>query len=209
MVDRLMEAEAEITRLHQERERWIDYTTDLQRIIEALCDRRGLPEPVSTARHHYNMAREHLAAERLAGARVVQLRELIASYRERFTDEKVDYQRAILDTLDNIKMVLDGNHDAAALAEPAGEAEPVACVACEDRPKGENNPCAVCGKAATPPDASAVRGALESDQWSIIDRAIERYSNGEISDLHALGLITSGFLKLDAERLAALAGAKP
>jgi len=63
------------------------------------------------------------AAERLAGARVVQLRELIASYRERFTDEKVDYQRAILDTLDNIKMVLDGNHDAAALAEPAGEAK--------------------------------------------------------------------------------------
>ncbi len=59
-------------------------------------------------------------AERLARA----IRELIASYRERFTDEKVDYQRGILDTLDNIEMVLAGTHDDAALAEPAGEAEP-------------------------------------------------------------------------------------
>lgn len=54
------------------------------------------------------------AAERLAGA----IRELIASYRERFTDEKVDYQRGILDTLDNVEMVLAGTHDDAALAEP-------------------------------------------------------------------------------------------
>lgn len=85
------------------------------------------------------------AAERLVGA----IRELIASYRERFTDEKVDYQRGILDTLDNVEMVLAGTHDDANLTEPkpvgvdddppenwfnyrsvttepAGEAEPVA-----------------------------------------------------------------------------------
>ena len=113
MVDRLMEAEAEITRLHQERERWIDYTTDLQRIIEALCDRRGLPEPVSTARHHYNMAREHLAAERLAGARVKSLidglkqathYDCIPSRTEHAIDEAIAFLSA--------------------LAEPAGEVEP-------------------------------------------------------------------------------------
>ncbi|MDS1138617.1 hypothetical protein [Nitratireductor indicus] len=57
---KLEEAEKEITASHKERERWIDYTIDLQRIIEALCDRRGLPEPLSTARHHYNMAKEFL-----------------------------------------------------------------------------------------------------------------------------------------------------
>lgn len=57
---KLEEVEKEITAFHKERERWLDYTIDLQRIIEALCDRRGLPEPLSTARHHYNMAKEFL-----------------------------------------------------------------------------------------------------------------------------------------------------
>ncbi|TWG90370.1 hypothetical protein L598_000700001270 [Mesorhizobium sp. J18] len=58
---RLAEAEREITEYQRERLRWIDYATDLQRIIEALCNRRALPEPVSTARHHYEMARSALA----------------------------------------------------------------------------------------------------------------------------------------------------
>lgn len=75
MAERLMEAEAEITRLRQERDRWIDYTTDLQRIIEALCDRRGLPEPVSTARHHYNMAKEFLEAKALSRTDAVKVTE--------------------------------------------------------------------------------------------------------------------------------------
>lgn len=61
MVDRLAEAEREITRYQQERERLINYTTDLQRIIEALCGNRKLPQPVSTARYHYNMAERALA----------------------------------------------------------------------------------------------------------------------------------------------------
>lgn len=43
---------------------------------------------------------------------------------------------------------------------------------------------------------------LAHDQWSIIDRAIQRYSAGEISDLHALGLVAAGFLKLDEARAA-------
>lgn len=61
------------------------------------------------------------------------MRELIASYRARFIDEKVDYQRAILDTLDNIEMVLDGTHDEGPpLAEPAGEVEPRQFLPTED-----------------------------------------------------------------------------
>ena len=54
---------------------------------------------------------------------------------------------------------------------------------------------------AAAPDLKAF---LHNDQWAIIDRAIERYSAGEISDLHALGLISAGFLKLDADRQTAL-----
>lgn len=82
----------------------------------------GLHDEVQFMRNAAKENRE--AAERLAGARVKPLRELIASYSTRFTDEKVDYQRGILDTLDNIEMVLDGTHDEGPpLAEPAGEAE--------------------------------------------------------------------------------------
>ena len=69
--ERLPEAEKEITRYQQERDRWINYTVDLQRIIEALCDRRGLPEPISTARHHYDMAREYLSSRAGNAARIL------------------------------------------------------------------------------------------------------------------------------------------
>lgn len=54
-------------------------------------------------------------------------------------------------------------------------------------------------------DRTVMRSFIENAQWQIIDRAIERYSAGEISDLHALGLISAGFLKLDADRQAAIA----
>lgn len=54
-------------------------------------------------------------------------------------------------------------------------------------------------------DRTVMRSFLNHDQWQIIDRAIERYSAGEISDLHAMGLISAGFLKLDADRQAAIA----
>lgn len=69
------------------------------------------------------------------------------------------------------------------------------------------------GTVGNPADARLIAAApdmrafLDHDQWQIIDRAIERYSGGEISDLHALGLITAGFLKLDADRLAAISKA--
>lgn len=73
--ERLSEAEKEITRYQQERERWINYTMDLQRIIEALCDRRGLPEPLSTARHHYDMAREYLSSRAGNATRILSALE--------------------------------------------------------------------------------------------------------------------------------------
>lgn len=142
MVDRLMEAEAEITRLHQERERWIDYTIDLQRIIEALCDRRGLPEPVSTARHHYNMAREHLAAERLAGARVKATSDELSRYIERCRELSDGGEYSWWSRLSEIL---------SALAEPAGEAEP----------SKWSIPGSSYAGASTPPAASAIRDALE------------------------------------------------
>lgn len=53
------------------------------------------------------------------------------------------------------------------------------------------------------------RRVLKHDQWAIIDRAIERYSAGEISDLHALGLVTNGFLALDQARAAIAPAEKP
>lgn len=62
-----------------ERERWIDYTTDLQQIIEALCGNRKLPQPVSSARHHYNMA-ERALAERAGGVNEDALRALAQAY---------------------------------------------------------------------------------------------------------------------------------
>jgi hypothetical protein len=34
----------------------LEYSIDLQRIIEDLCANREISLPVSTARHHYNMA---------------------------------------------------------------------------------------------------------------------------------------------------------
>ena len=84
MVDRMAEAEREITRYQQERERWINYTTDLQRIIEALCGNRKLPQPVSTARHHYNMAKEFLEARSLSRTSVVKVKDEPAPAAEAF-----------------------------------------------------------------------------------------------------------------------------
>lgn len=55
--DRLCgEAADEIERLRAERLRGIDYSADLQRIIEALCYGNEIPEPKTGARHHYDMA---------------------------------------------------------------------------------------------------------------------------------------------------------
>ena len=49
-----------------------------------------------------------------------------------------------------------------------------------------------------------LREALAHQQWQIIDRAIERYSAGEISELVALGLVAAGHMILDEVRRAAL-----
>jgi hypothetical protein len=40
----------------------IDYSIDLQRIIESLCNGRKIVEPKTTARHHYDMAMEYRQA---------------------------------------------------------------------------------------------------------------------------------------------------
>ena len=41
--------------------RMLDYSTDLQRIIEDLCAGRDIREPFTSARHHYQMAVHHTA----------------------------------------------------------------------------------------------------------------------------------------------------
>lgn len=235
MVDRLMEAEAEITRLHQERERWIDYTTDLQRIIEALCDRRGLPEPVSTARHHYNMAREHLAAERLAGARVKATSDELSRYIERCRELSDGGEYSWWSRLAEIL---------SALAEPAGEVDPRQFLPTEDGEFNGNTfsddpvPFGWITQSAydrvnysslpeevtiirnavgptgmprvalytTPPDASAIREALERGQaFANQVRAVTCHLNGQAysSTVSALNYFDAALSR------AALAGAKP
>lgn len=54
-------------------------------------------------------------------------------------------------------------------------------------------------------EAAANAKVIRHEQWEIVSKAIERYSAGEISDLHALGLIANGFMALDAARDEALA----
>ena len=106
------------------------------------------------------------AAERLAGARVVD-REAIAMAVAGYTDPEKwanwrdnhsTYPNRYKSEIDRVYAITD--RVLSALAEPAGEVDPAACVACEDNPKGENNPCAVCGR--TTPPASAIREAAET-----------------------------------------------
>lgn len=59
--------------------------------------------------------------------------------------------------------------------------EPMACVACEGNPKGENIPCAVCG--ATPPAAPV----QEQDSAKRSADSAESFCNQEIQDLTSLG----------------------
>ena len=49
-----------------------------------------------------------------------------------------------------------------------------------------------------------LEAALRHDQWAIVSRAVERFIAGEISDLHAIGLVAAGFLHLEEARDAAL-----
>lgn len=55
------EAVATIERLTRELTSHIDYSIDLQRIIEDLCAGGPIREPKTSARHHYNMAVKALA----------------------------------------------------------------------------------------------------------------------------------------------------
>ena len=48
--------EAENKRLREARDSQMDYSIDLQRIIEDLCNERDIREPHTTARFHYDMA---------------------------------------------------------------------------------------------------------------------------------------------------------
>ena len=67
------------------------------------------------------------------------------------------------------------------LREQAETQEPMACVACEGNPKGENIPCAVCG--ATPPAAPV----QEQDSAKRSADSAESFCNQEIQDLTSLG----------------------
>lgn len=49
-----------------------------------------------------------------------------------------------------------------------------------------------------------MRDLMEHEQWQIMSDAIDRYNSGKISDLHALGLLGPGFVRLYEARLAAL-----
>lgn len=40
----------------------VDYAIDLQRIIESICNGSDLPEPLTNARFHYDMAKKYKQA---------------------------------------------------------------------------------------------------------------------------------------------------
>lgn len=48
--------EADNKRLREARDSQMDYSIDLQRIIEDLCNERDIRDPHTTARFHYDMA---------------------------------------------------------------------------------------------------------------------------------------------------------
>lgn len=56
--------------------------------------------------------------------------------------------------------------------------------------------------------APDMREALTDEQWEIAFTAIDRFSRGEISDLHALGLVGQAVTLLDEKRRAAIAKAE-
>ena len=99
IIARLTKAEAEITRYQQERERWIDYTFDLQRIIEALCGRHGLVEPKSTARHHYHMASEYLASKAVFDPKTIEKAADIALSYANQTDYDIEPEAAVAENV--------------------------------------------------------------------------------------------------------------
>lgn len=56
--DALLAQAAELAEVGARHQKQVDYSIDLQRIVEALCDGRMPPEPETSARHHYDMAVE-------------------------------------------------------------------------------------------------------------------------------------------------------
>lgn len=99
VIARLAEAEREITRFQQERERWINYTIDLQRIIEALCEKRGMVEPKSTARHHYQMAKDYLASKHRFDTKTVEKCAEIALSHVNQTDYDIEPEAAVAENV--------------------------------------------------------------------------------------------------------------
>lgn len=68
-----------LARVEELRMRQIDYSVDLQRIIEALCKGHDIPVPKTTARYHYDMAK---AAEAKLAAMLSTLSDKLASVEE-------------------------------------------------------------------------------------------------------------------------------
>jgi hypothetical protein len=66
----------ELVACRKQRMDQIDYSVDLQRIIEDLCRNRPIREPQTGARHHYEMA----VAYRLASRQEVSVEELASIY---------------------------------------------------------------------------------------------------------------------------------
>lgn len=76
--------------------------------------------------------------------------------------QKRHYGNATALHLALIGLCIDGRAALALRAQPPAreDAQPVACVSCEDRPASGNNPCASCGRTHPAPDA--LRVAVEA-----------------------------------------------
>jgi hypothetical protein len=59
--DRIEALAGEVERLKAERVSHVDYSADLQRIIECICHKRDIRTPVTTARYHFDLAVKYRA----------------------------------------------------------------------------------------------------------------------------------------------------
>lgn len=67
----------------------LNYTIDLQRIIESICHDREIVRPITGAMHHYNMALEYRAATRSPDEALEAIRDVDVSDPVKYV-QKVD-----------------------------------------------------------------------------------------------------------------------
>lgn len=81
-----MTTREELVACRKQRMDQIDYSVDLQRIIEDLCRNRSIREPQTGARHHYEMA----VAYRLASRQEVSVEAIAREFRSAMLDTPTD-----------------------------------------------------------------------------------------------------------------------